>query len=458
MNQQELINLNERQKEFFLSGKTLDVRFRINVLKKIRELIISYESQIFDTLQEDLGKPCFESYASETGMILQELNLIIRNLHKWSCNKRVYTPLVHFIARSYYRFEPYGRVLIISPWNYPFQLLFNPLIGAVAAGNCVIAKPSRSAVHTSEFLIKMINDRFNPEHIHLIRGGHDVNQWILKEKYDYIFFTGSSEVGKQVMKSAAENLTPLSLELGGKCPVIVAKDANIRLAAKRILWGKMLNAGQSCVAPDYVLAHTDIKDDLVSEMKSYLIKTYGSYPDRSADFCRIINPQNVKRIQSYLTNGNIIHGGMIDTEKRYVSPTLTENTSPDDLIMKEEIFGPLLPVMSFNQLDEAIECITNLSRPLAIYLFTRSASVRKKVMTQTQSGAACINDTVVYFINPHLPFGGVGKSGMGRYHGRFSFETFSYKRSFMHKSNLIDFPVRYPPYKNKINLLRLLVR
>lgn len=458
MNEQELKALNERQKAFFDSGETLDMRFRTGTLKKIKQLMIKYESEIFNALLKDLGKPAFESFASETGMVLQELNLMIRNLPKWARIKRVYTPLVHFIARSYYRFEPYGRVLIISPWNYPFQLLFNPLIGAVAAGNCVLAKPSRSAVHTSEFMIKMMNDHFNPEYIHLIRGGQEVNQWLLNEKYDYIFFTGSQKVGKQVMRAAAETLTPISLELGGKCPAIVTKDANIKLAARRILWGKMLNAGQSCVAPDYVLAHTDIKEDLLSEMKLCLEKSFGHDPYQSPDFCRIINSSNAERIRSYLSGGNIICGGRTDVENRYVSPTLIDMVSPDDLIMNEEIFGPVLPIISFNELDEALTLIKDLSWPLALYIFARSTSVRNEIIRRTQSGATCINETVVYFINPYLPFGGVGGSGMGRYHGRFSFETFSNKRSFMYKSNLIDFPVRYPPYKNKINLLRLLVR
>lgn len=458
MNEQELKELNKRQKAFFDSGKTLDVGFRIGTLKKIKHLIIKYESEIFDALSKDLGKPSFEAFTSETGIVMQELNFMIRNLRKWSRTKRVYTPLVHFIARSYYRFEPYGRVLIISPWNYPFQLLFNPLIGAVAAGNCVLAKPSRLAVHTSDFMIRMVGEHFNPEYIHLIRGGQEINQLLLKEKYDYIFFTGSQEVGKKVMKAAAETLTPISLELGGKCPAIVARDTNIKYAARRILWGKMLNAGQSCVAPDYVLAHSDIKEDLLSEMKSYLEKTFGHDPYQSPDFCRIINSSNTRRIQSYLNGGNIIYGGKTDVENRYVSPTLIDMVSPDDLIMKEEIFGPVLPVITFDELDEALAIIKNLSWPLALYVFTRSASLKNEIIKKTQSGAACINETVVYFINPYLPFGGVGESGMGRYHGRFSFETFSYKRSFMHKSNLIDITVRYPPYKNKINLLRLLMR
>ncbi len=458
MNEQELKELNERQKTFFNSGQTFDLKFRIDSLKKIKQLIINYESEIFDALLKDLGKSYFESFASETGIVLQELNLMIRNLPKWSRNKRVYTPLVHFIARSYYRFEPYGRVLIISPWNYPFQLLFNPLIGAVAAGNCVLGKPSRAAVHTSELLIKMINDHFNPGYIHLVRGGHEINQCLLNEKYDYIFFTGSQEVGKQVMRAAAETLTPVSLELGGKCPAIVTKDANIKFAARRILWGKMLNAGQSCVSPDYVLVHSEVKEELLSEMKLCLQKSFTSDPHKSPDFCRIINSSNTERIQSYLACGNIIYGGKTDVENRYVSPTLIDMVSPDDLIMKEEIFGPVLPVLSYHELEEVIELIKKLSKPLALYIFARSASVREKIFNKIQSGAACINETVVYFINPNLPFGGVGESGMGRYHGRFSFETFSYKRSFMHKSNLIDISVRYPPYKNKINILKFFIR
>ncbi|KPK86515.1 MAG: aldehyde dehydrogenase, partial [Bacteroides sp. SM23_62_1] len=351
MNEQELKELNKSQKIFFDSGKTLDITFRRDTLKKISQLIIKYEPEIFSALYQDLGKPGFESFASETGMVLQELNLMIRNLPKWSRSKRVYTPLVHLIARSYYRCEPYGRVLIISPWNYPFQLLFNPLIGAVAAGNCIIAKPSRSATHTSEFLTKMINDHFNPEYIHLIKGGQEINQWLLNEKYDYIFFTGSQEVGKHVMKVAAETLTPVSLELGGKCPVIVAEDTNIKFAARRILWGKMLNAGQSCVAPDYVIAHSSIKEDLIAEMKVYLDKTFGNNPYDSPDYCRIINTTNTERIRSYL-NGNIIYGGRFDAEKKYVSPTLLDNITAGDHIMKEEIFGPVLPVLSYNNLEE----------------------------------------------------------------------------------------------------------
>jgi aldehyde dehydrogenase (NAD+) len=446
------------QRAFFCSGKTLDYKFRLATLQHLKNLIIKNEARLFEALYKDLGKPAFESYASETGIILQEINLIIRNLRKWVRPKRVYTPLVHFIASSYYVYEPYGVVLIISPWNYPFQLLFNPLIGAVAAGNCVLAKPSQYARYTSEVMIDLINNNFNPEYIHLIHGGKEINQIILKEKYDYIFFTGSNETGKQVMKAAAETLTPVSLELGGKNPAIVTDDANIRLSARRILWGKILNAGQSCVAPDYILAHKNIKKELVSEIKICLEKFFGTDPSKSPDFCKIINISNLDRLKKYLNYGNIIYGGETNSDSRYFSPTLMEGITKDHPIMKEEIFGPILPIIEYQELEEVIEFIKSLPSPLAVYIFSNSPHKRNEIIKRTQSGGVCINETVVYFINPHLPFGGIGGSGMGRYHGRFSFETFSYKRSVMHKSNLIDLPVRYPPYRNKINILRYFVR
>jgi aldehyde dehydrogenase (NAD+) len=458
MNEAEFKLLIERQRSFFCSGKTLDYKFRLATLQKLKNLIKNNEARLYEALNKDLGKPAFEAYASEIGLILQEINLMIRNLKKWMQPIKVYTPLVHFIARSYYIFEPYGVVLIISPWNYPFQLLFNPLIGAVSAGNCVLAKPSQHAAHTSELMIDLINNNFSPEYIHLITTGKEIKQIILKEKYDYIFFTGSTETGKQVMKAAAETLTPVSLELGGKCPVIVTEDADIRLSAKRILWGKMLNAGQSCVAPDYILVHNKIKDNLASEMKSCIEKFYGTDPSKSPDLCKIINVSNLERINKFLINGRIIHGGESNPDNNYFSPTLLEGITHDHPSMKEEIFGPVLPLIEYNELNEAIEFITNRPRPLALYIFSNSPGKRKEIIRKTQSGAVCINDTVVYFINPNLPFGGIGRSGMGRYHGKFSFETFSYKRSVMNKSNLIDVPVRYPPYRNKLSFMRYFIR
>jgi len=458
MNEADFKLLIAKQREFSNSGKTLDYKFRLATLKNLKEQIIKNESRIFDALYKDLGKPAFEAYASEIGVVLQEVNLALRNLRKWVRPKRVYTPLVHFISRSHYVYKPYGVVLIISPWNYPYQLLFDPLIGAVAAGNCVIAKPSQRATHASEVMIEIVNNNFNPEHIHLIPGGKEINQILLKEKYDYIFFTGSIETGKQVMKAAADNITPVSLELGGKCPVIVTDDADIKISARRILWGKILNAGQSCVAPDYVLVHKKVKENLIAELKLCLEKFLGNDPSKSVDYCKIINISNLERLKNYLNDGKIIYGGKTIPENLYFSPTMIEGISMDHPVMKEEIFGPVLPIIEYNDLDEAIKFITSLPSPLALYIFTNSTEKRNKIIQRTRSGGVCINETTVHFINPHLPFGGVGLSGMGRYHGRFSFETFSYKRSIMCKSNLIDFPIRYPPYRNKINILRHFIK
>ena len=458
MNEVDFKSLVASQRAFFCTRQTLDYTFRIETLKKIKELIIKNEARLYEALNKDLGKPAFEAYASEIGIVLQEINLFLRNLRRWTRHNHVYTPIVHFISRSYYVFEPYGVVLIISPWNYPYQLLFIPLIGALAAGNCVIAKPSQHAPHTSEVMIDIINNNFSPEYLYLLRGGKETNQFLLKEKYDYIFFTGSNEMGKQVMKAAAETLTPVSLELGGKNPVIVEDDADIKLSARRILWGKILNAGQSCVAPDYILVHNKIKDQFIAEMQSCLENFFGKDPSQSPDYCRIINQANLERLKKYLDNGKIIHGGEYNPDTKYFSPTLIADMNPDDPIMKEEIFGPILPIIAYQDSEEAINFITRLPRPLAIYIFSNTSKKRNEIIRRTQSGAVCLNETVLYFINPYLPFGGIGRSGIGRYHGRFSFETFSYKRSFMNKSNLIDPPLRYPPYRNKVNILRYLIK
>ena len=322
MSEQELKELNQKQLDFFRSGLTRDLDYRLEVLIKIKKLIITNEYNLYEAFRKDLGKPRFESYASENGIVLQEINLIIRNLKKWARPNRVYTPLVHFIATSRYLYEPYGRVLIISPWNYPFQLLFNPLIGAIAAGNCVVAKPSRSAVHTTEVMTAMINQNFDPGHIHIIGGSKEINQYLLKQKYDYIFFTGSSGVARKVMNEASSTLTPVSLELGGKNPAIITSDANLRLAARRILWGKLLNAGQSCVATDYVLVHSSVKSELLDEMKKYIEKTYANKPAESLDFCRIIDIENTERLEKLIIPEKIFLGGTSDTGKKFVEPTI----------------------------------------------------------------------------------------------------------------------------------------
>ncbi|MBL7111864.1 MAG: aldehyde dehydrogenase [Bacteroidales bacterium] len=458
MNEQELKELNIKQLEFFRKGLTLQLDFRIETLNRIKNLIIKFEGKLFEALHEDLGKPPFESYASETGVVLQELNLLIRNLKKWAQPKRVYTPLVHFIATSKFQYEPFGRVLIISPWNYPFQLLFNPLIGAIAAGNCVVAKPSKHAIHTTAVMTEMINNHFDREYIHIIEGSSEVNQYLLKQKYDYIFFTGSSTVARQVMKEASNNLTPVSLELGGKNPAIVTADANLKLAAKRILWGKLLNAGQSCVATDYVLVNSSVKPKLLREMKRYLDKWYGNDSQQSNDLCRIINRENTERLQKLIVPEKTFTGGRSDLEQHYIEPTILDGVADSDPVMQEEVFGPILPILTFESLDEAIQKVLDRPRPLALYIFSNSRKKQKTIINKTQSGTVCINESVMHFINPYLPFGGIGQSGMGRYHGRYSFETFSYKRPVMKKSNILDINLRYPPYKNKIRIIRLFMR
>ena len=458
MDKSEIQNIINRQKDFFESGTTLDVNFRLDVLKRLKALLIKHEKDCYEALRADFNKPEFETYASENGLVLQELGIMIRNLKKWSRPQRAYTPMLHWPARSYFQREPYGRVLIISPWNYPFQLLFMPLVGAVAAGNCVLGKPSRHAKHTFNFMSRLIANHFDPDHISIIEGGREVNELLLEEPFDYIFFTGSTEVGKKVMKSAAELLTPVSLELGGKSPVIIEPDTNPALAARRILWGKLLNAGQSCVAPDYLFVHETIKDSLLANMKEYLQKVYQGNIKDSPDFSRIINRANAERLAGYLVDQKILLGGDTDLDQRYIEPTVVEIDDMDNIVMQEEIFGPILPLITYKSLDKVIGYIKSKPRPLCLYVFGKSRKTQRKILDRTMSGSGGINETVVHFINPNLPFGGIGLSGMGRYHGKYSFETFTYKRSFLDKANWVDIPLRYPPYSRKQGLIKTFIK
>lgn len=458
MNIAEIQVIIDKQEKFFQSRVTLDTGFRLEVLRKLKSLLSEYENELSEALRLDLGKHPAESYGSEYGLAIQELGIMIRNLKKWSRPQRAYTPMVHWFARSYFLHQPYGRVLIISPWNYPLQLLFMPMIGAIAAGNCVLAKPSKHAVHTNRVMYKMISENFDPCHISLIEGGGETNQHLLDAQFDYIFFTGSTEVGIKVMAAASKYLTPVSLELGGKSPAIVEPDSSPALAARRILWGKLLNTGQSCVAPDYMLVHKNISEALVGEMKKYLISSYGHDIKSNHDYGRIINRVNAQRLAGLLEGKNILIGGECDPDERYISPTVVKVSDPEDALLQDEIFGPILPLVEYSNLDEALAIVRSKPKPLALYIFTRSGKVQQKVIQCTQSGSGSINETVVHFINPYLPFGGVGKSGMGRYHGKYSYETFSYKRSFLDKATWIDIPVRYPPYKNKIRLMKKLIR
>ncbi len=458
MGKEEIGLILEDQKKFFASGKTLDVKYRLENLKKLRSLILSHEEELCDALRKDFHKPHFEVLGTESRFVVAELNETIRKLRMWSGKQRVKTSLVNFLARSYIMPQPYGQVLILSPWNYPFQLSMGPAIGALAAGNCIILKVSQKAENTGEVISKILS-HFPKELIAIIRGEHSLSDYLLNYKFDYIFFTGSPAVGKKVMAKAAENLTPVTLELGGKNPCVVAADARLDFAAKRIASGKFINAGQTCIAPDYLLIDAKVKDRflalLVGELKSF----YGDDPAGSEDFCRIINSEKAANMESLMKNGKIITGGSTDPEKCYVAPTIITDVKPGDPVMQDEIFGPILPVITFTDFSEVYSVIDRHPKSLAAYIFTGSKKLANEFLSRTQSGSAAVNDTVMQIASPHMPFGGIGPSGIGRYHGRQSFEEFSNMRTVMEKSNLIDIPVRYPPYtKFKEGMLKLLMR
>jgi len=448
----------EKQRHFFNTHQTKEIRVRKDSLKELRHAILEHEKNIADALYLDLRKSTFESYETEIGLSLLELRIHLKNLTKWAKPKKVKTPLAHFLSKSIIYPEPYGVVLIIAPWNYPFQLLINPLIGAISAGNCVVLKPSEYAKYTADVIEQIIRKHFSPEYIALFKGGKEVSDALIHEPVDYIFFTGSPKTGKIVMNAASKNLTPVTLELGGKSPCIVHRDANINLAAKRIVWGKFLNAGQTCVAPDYLFVHQEIKRELLESMKKYIIQFFGSEPEKCEHFPRIINEKHFDRLARLMEDGKIYFGGNKERSRKFISPTIIDTVSAEDPIMQEEIFGPLLPVMEFEQLDEVIHFVNSRPKPLALYFFSTDRKNQLEIVKKTSSGGMCINDTLVHFANPYLPFGGVGNSGMGCYHGKSSFDTFTHYRAIAKKSNLLDVPVRYAPYKGKMKFLKMFLR
>lgn len=450
---QELIRT---QRAFYETGITREVDFRIKKLKRLQQVIKEYEERIYLALWEDLHKSAYEGYLTEMVMVLQELRYHIRHLRKWVKPVKVATPIHLFGSKSRIIYQPLGMVLIVAPWNYPFQLLLNPLVGALAAGNCVILKTSEFAPRVAAVVEEIIRSAFEPEYIAVVHGGREVNQALWAQRFDHIFFTGSPALGKVVMKAAAENLTTVTLELGGKSPCIVNEDADINCAAKRIAWGKCLNAGQTCIAPDYLFVHTRIKNELLDKIGYYFCQFYGEQPEKSLDYPRIITLDAVERIARLMKSGRIIYGGKIIREERYIAPTILDNISPDDPIMQEEIFGPLLPVMEFEQLDEAIQYINKHEKPLALYYFGTSAHA-KEVIAKTSSGGVCVNDTIMHIANAHLPFGGVGNSGIGKYHGFESFEIFSNRRSVLKSSVFFDIPFKYPPFRS-IQLLKKIMK
>lgn len=448
----------EKQRIFFHKGITLDVTYRIDALKKLQKAINMHESDIMEALKKDLSKAPFEAYATEIGIVLEEIRYMIKHLPKWSRMKRVPTPITQFKSKSYIVTEPYGVCLIMSPWNYPFQLTLAPLIGAIAGGNCSVVKPSAYSPHTSAAITTILQEIFQPEYITVIQGGREANQKLLEEKFDYIFFTGGVEVGKLVMKAASNHLTPVSLELGGKSPCIVDKQADIDLAARRIVWGKFLNAGQTCVAPDYLFVHKEVKQQLLRCMKKYMEEFFGKNPCQNNDYPKIINEKHFTRIKDYMSCGKLIIGGTFDEKSLRIAPTILDNIKWDDIVMQEEIFGPILPIIEFSDISEVILEVNSRPKPLALYLFTTNKEVENKVIRVVSFGGGCINDTIVHLGTSHMPFGGVGESGMGGYHGKWSFTTFTHTKSILKKSNLIDLRIRYQPYGNKLALLKKLMK
>ncbi len=447
----------QNQRNFFATGKTLSIDFRIQQLKKLREVIIKHEEDIKAALYKDLRKSATEAYVTEIGIVLMEIDDTLKHLRTWAKPTRMPTPLFHQLASSYVYHDSLGTVLIISPWNYPFQLLIAPLIGAISGGNTMVLKPSELASNTAELIHKMISENFAPEYMKVILGGVAESKALLEEKFDHIFFTGGTEIGRQVYMAAAKNLTPVVLELGGKSPCIVDKDIHLEHTSRRILWGKYTNAGQTCVAPDYLFVHKSVKDKLINMMKKHLKEMYGDDIQKSPDYGRIISPRHYDRIVSLMQDGNIIHGGKCDKNDQYIEPTFIENVNRDMRVMQEEIFGPLLPIMEYDNIDDVVKYINAGSKPLALYVYSSNTAVQDEVMLKCSFGGGCINESVMHVGQLRLPFGGVGDSGIGAYHGKASFDVFTHKKSILKKSTLSDLPIKYPPYKNNLPILKKLM-
>jgi aldehyde dehydrogenase (NAD+) len=447
----------KNQRRYYMTGATRPLEFRLAALRKLQQAVREHENQICDALLKDLNKQPFESYMAEVGMVLDEVGFHIRNLRRWIKDKRVPTPLVHFHSVSFLSPEPYGLALIMSPWNYPILLCLDPLIGAISAGNCAVVKPSAYTPATSQVIADIIKKIYPPEYITVVQGGRQENTALLEQKFDYIFFTGSISVGKVVMEAAAKHLTPVTLELGGKSPAIVDSSADLKLAARRIAFGKLLNGGQTCVAPDYVLVEESVRDTLIENFREVLAE---KFPDGDySDHVKIVNERHYQDKKVLLEGQTIAFGGVFDDERHTLEPTVLIDVDPESAVMQEEIFGPILPVITWRTMDEAINFVRNRPKPLALYLFTRKRDIEKKVLDNCSFGGGCINDTVVHLATPHMGFGGVGQSGMGSYHGKHSFDTFTHYRGIIRKSTWLDLPFRYFPYtERKLGLIRRVLK
>ena len=453
-------NILKRQRNYLSSIGIIDVNDRIENLKKLKNSIKKYENNIINALNIDLGKPEFEAYSSEVGFVYSTIDYFIKNLKSWTKVKKVKNDAAQIPGKSYIYKSHYGAVLIIGPYNYPFQLLIEPLIGAISGGNTVILKPSEYATKTEAIVEKIIKETFDEKYIAVVTGDYKVNSQLLDLEFDYIFFTGSVNVGKIVMEKASKHLTPVTLELGGKSPVIVDNTANLKVSAKRILWGKLTNAGQTCVAPDYILAYEDIYEELIKEFENVIIEFYGQDIIRSKDFGRIINDRHMNRLNAILEHdkNKITFGGEVDFEKRYISPTIIRDVTLEDAVMNEEIFGPIIPVIKYKNMEDIKYYISHHKNPLALYVFSEDENFSEDIINRFSFGGGCVNDTISHVASAYLPFGGIGSSGMGNYHGKASFDTFTHTKSIVKKSTKIDLKLVFPPYKDKIKLIKKVMK
>ena len=448
-------DLVKNQREYFNLGETLPYKFRLEALKKLKNGIEKHEKEIMEALKLDLGKSATESYMCEIGMVLSELKYAIRHLKSWIKKEKVRTPLAQFPSKSFIVKEPLGVVLIMSPWNYPFMLAIDPLIGAIGAGNCAVIKPASYAKNTSNIIKKLLGECFDERYVSVVLGGREENYALLEQRFDYIFFTGSVSVGKLVAEKASKNLTPVTLELGGKSPCVIDKTANLKIAARRLAFGKFLNVGQTCVAPDYLLIDKSVKEEFLKYFMAEIKKMFGSEPLKNDSYGKIINEKHFNRICGLIDKNKLIFGGDSDEKSLKIEPTILDNVTLDDACMKEEIFGPIMPVISFDNIDDAIKIIRNFEKPLALYLFSNDKKVVNRFLTSVPYGGGCVNDTIIHLATTKMGFGGVGYSGYGSYHGKRSFLTFSHEKSIVKKSPSVDLPIRYQPYsKLKDKLIR----
>ncbi len=441
----------ERQRRYFYSGATLPVEKRIRALRKLYRAVREHEEEIADALAQDLGKSSYESYMTETGMVLSEISYMLKHIRAFASVKAVKTPLAQFRSKSYQIASPYGVTLIMSPWNYPVLLTLGPLVDALAAGNTAVVKPSAYAPASSGLLCRMLGKIFPEEYVTVITGGRAENTALLGQHFDYIFFTGSQRVGKEVLRKAAEYLTPATLELGGKSPCIIEKTADIRMAARRVVFGKYLNCGQTCVAPDYVWCDSSVREEFLQEVKKQIRLQYGENPLENRNYGHIINEKHFRRICRLIDDAKVAAGGRVRPETLQIEPTVMTNVTREDAVMQEEIFGPLLPILEYESLEEVIREVNSGQHPLALYLFTEDKKIADRVMNECAFGGGCVNDTIIHLATTEMPFGGFGESGMGSYHGKAGFDTFTHRKSIVNKDTKIDLPMRYQPYDSRIN-------